>query len=112
MITVGCGAAVGAIARYIITYCWKQFKIDWPLATLIINLSGAFILGLLMQRLGNDSQAALFWQTGVLGGYTTFSTLNTELIAMYNDQQWVKFGSYLCLTYFGGLVAAGLGMII
>ncbi|MEY8441514.1 CrcB family protein [Lactobacillaceae bacterium 24-114] len=112
MIIVGCGAALGAIARYLITYWWKYFRIDWPFATLIINLSGAFFLGLLMQKLGGNSFSGLFWQTGVLGGYTTFSTLNTELIAMYNDHQWLKFTSYLFLTYLGGLGAAWLGLII
>lgn len=40
MINVGIGAAIGAVIRYIITSWWKKLRIDWPLATLFINITG------------------------------------------------------------------------
>ena len=46
MISVGLGAAIGAVIRYIITTWWKKLRIDWPLATLFINITGSFLLGI------------------------------------------------------------------
>lgn len=110
MINVGLGAACGAISRYLLTCWWKHYRIDWPLATLLINISGAFCLGIFIHHLPDSRFTILFWETGFLGGYTTFSTLNTELVAMYNDRRWGKLIIYFLLTYLGGLLAAWLGM--
>lgn len=105
---VGCGSAVGAVIRYLMTILWKRKKIDWPLATLFINISGAALLAWLSQWLLPSSNANLFWSMGVLGGYTTFSTLNTELIGMYRQRAWAKLWTYLILTYAGGIIAVWL----
>lgn len=110
MILVGLGASCGALLRYILTYLWKKLRIDLPGATLFINLSGAFILGLLTRQFPTNHFVSLFWATGVLGGYTTFSTLNTELMAMYNEHEWRGLTIYACLSYLGGLALAWLGM--
>ena len=110
MINVGCGAALGAVLRYLLTTLWKRQRIDWPLATLVINLSGAFVLGILTGHLVPGSAAMTFWGVGVLGGYTTFSTFNTELIAMIDERRWDAFAAYLLLSYGGGLLLAWLGM--
>lgn len=50
MILVGFGASCGALLRYLFTYLWKQLRVDWPGATLLINLTGAFCLGILIHR--------------------------------------------------------------
>ena len=76
----------------------------------MINLTGAFCLGILTQHFAANQSAILFWETGFLGGYTTFSTLNTELVAMYNDHQWFNLIIYGTLSYLGGLGLAWLGM--
>ena len=44
MMIVGCGAMIGAVIRYWITSIYKRMRWNWPLATLFINLSGAFLL--------------------------------------------------------------------
>lgn len=110
MILVGLGASCGALLRYLFTYLWKKARIDWPLATLFINLTGAFCLGLLIHNFPSGQFTMLFWETGFLGGYTTFSTLNTELITMYNECQWKSLLFYGCLTYFGGLCLAWIAL--
>lgn len=112
MILVGLGASCGALFRYLFTYLWKQLRIDWPLATLLINLTGAFCLGFLIHQFPSGQFTILFWETGVLGGYTTFSTLNTELISMYNDRLWGNLMLYASLSYLGGLLLAWIGMQI
>lgn len=66
------------------------------------------MLSLMIRHLGTHSTSYLFWGVGVMGGYTTFSTLNTELIAMFDEHAYGRLLSYLILTYGGGLLAAWL----
>lgn len=110
MISVGFGSAIGALIRYLLTNLWKKTKVNWPVATLFINISGAFILGILTHHFLSDSQTMLFFGTGVMGGYTTFSTFNTEMVAMIDERRWAALGCYLCLSYGGGILAAWWGM--
>lgn len=110
MLSVGCGSALGALLRYWLTTLWKKRHIDWPLATLLINLTGALALGLLTGHLAATGSAMLFWGVGLLGGYTTFSTFNTELVAIIDEHRWVSLIIYLFLSYAGGLLAAWVGM--
>lgn len=108
MISVGIGSAVGAVIRYLITTWWKRCRIDWPLATLFINVTGAILLALLIHHFGSTSSHYLFWGVGVMGGYTTFSTFNTELVAMFDEHTYGKLLCYLVLTYGVGLLAVWL----
>lgn len=112
MLSVGCGSALGALLRYWLTTWWKRQQVDWPLSTLLINLTGALVLGILTGRLAATGSAMLFWGVGLLGGYTTLSTLNTEMIAMVDEHRWGSLVIYFVVSYVGGLLAAWLGMSI
>ena len=112
MLSVGCGSALGALLRYWLTTWWKRQQVDWPLATLLINLTGALVLGILTGRLAATGSAMPFWGVGFLGGYTTLSTLNTEMIAMVDEHRWGSLVIYFVVSYVGGLLAAWLGMSI
>lgn len=112
MILAGCGAVVGAIIRYFLTSGYKKCHLDWPLATLLINLSGAFLLGMLTKHFAHEPSLMSFWGVGVLGGYTTFSTLNTELVALIDERRWLACGLYLLFSYAGGITLAFLGILI
>lgn len=112
MLSVGIGSVIGAILRYCLTSWWKSRHLDWPLATLVINLTGALTLGLLTGHLAATGSAMLFLGVGLLGGYTTFSTFNTEMVAMIDEHRWGSLLLYFSLSYAGGLFAAWLGMQI
>ena len=112
MINVGLGAAIGAVIRYIITAWWKKLKIDWPLATLFINITGSFLLGILTKNFAGNSSVMLLFGIGLLGGYTTFSTFNVELISMIDEKRWGTFATYFSVSYIGGVIAAICGMMI
>lgn len=112
MVFAGCGAMVGALLRYFLTVMYKRLHWDWPLATLLINLSGAFLLGLLTHHYIGNHTLMTFWGVGVLGGYTTFSTFNTELVALINEHRWAALWMYLLLSYCGGIALAFLGLSI
>lgn len=111
ILLVGSGAAIGAVLRYVLTTTLKRRQPAWPLATLVINLSGAFLLGLLTHHLATGP-ALTFWGTGVLGGYTTFSTFNVELVSLIDDHRWGTLTQYVLLSYGGGLALAALGLLL
>lgn len=105
MIITGIGAAIGALVRYNLTAFIKgKLGTNFPIATLIINLTGAFLLGIV-----KDTEFALLVGTGILGGYTTFSTYNVELLTLIRNKAWSKTCSYFVLSGIFGPVAAFLG---
>lgn len=88
-----------------------------PLAVLVTNLLGAFALGLLLDALaGNDSRAAararLLWGTGLLGGFTTYSSLALASTALADTGElWLAL-AYGLGSVLGGALAALLGMML
>jgi CrcB protein len=77
------GAALGGVARYVIGLAVMQrFGGRFPLGTLVVNVSGCFLIGfiatILTERLDLNPNWRLFLVTGLLGGYTTFSSFGYE----------------------------------
>ncbi len=77
------GAAAGGLARYVIgTTVMQRFGGRFPLGTLVVNVSGCFLIGVLMtlftERLDIHPNWRLLLVTGVLGGYTTISSFGWE----------------------------------
>ena len=109
LVTAGFGAIWGAILRYGITnYGKKHWSSNFPYATLLLNLTGAFLFGLVFSRNFSPFVYALVG-TGVLGGYTTFSTLNVELLSHWQDHNYKTFLLYALLSYGGGLILVFAG---
>jgi CrcB protein len=79
---VGAAGSLGAMSRYGVDLAVHRLVgREWPWGTLVVNVLGCFALGLLMElALGEhlSRQAALFWTTGFLGAFTTFSTFGFE----------------------------------
>ncbi|WP_297818580.1 fluoride efflux transporter CrcB [uncultured Lactobacillus sp.] len=112
LLYVGIGASLGAAVRYAITnFGKKHWSHIFPFATMLINLSGALLLGFLFARQVSPIIYA-FLGTGILGGYTTFSTLNVELAGQIRDRQYTRFFLYLLTSYAGGLVFVYCGYIL
>jgi fluoride exporter len=116
-LVVAAGGAAGAVARYAVTLIIAVFwKRDFPLATLLINVSGSFILGLFStlaaERLAIDPMWRLLVATGFVGAYTTFSTFEyeTERLAESGALGW---GIVNILTsVLVGFAAVRLGILI
>lgn len=85
----------------------KKFS-NLPIPTLFINLTGAFILGFVFGIKANVFVYAIVG-TGVLGGYTTFSTMNTELVELYKSRNWRGLIFYALASYLGGLILVFAG---
>jgi CrcB protein len=86
---------------------------SWPVATLTVNLLGSFAIGLLYMyvaaRGGSADNARLFWMTGVLGGFTTYSAFAIESVLLGFSMTAL---AYVAATVLGCLAAAILGVKI
>jgi CrcB protein len=109
------GGAIGSGARYL-TGLWAAaaFGAAFPIATLIVNVIGSFLMALVIETATTTSfispETRLFLTTGVLGGFTTYSAFNYESTAMMREGA-VRLGvTNIFITVFGCL-AAGLGGI-
>lgn len=105
---VGCGAALGAMLRYGINRFFEKRPHPYPFATQLINLTGALLLGI-FAGLHLDQSWYLFLGTGLMGGYTTFSTFNFELFTLYRNERSL-FYTYFTVSYGGGLILSFLGV--
>lgn len=110
---VAMGGALGSVARYGAYRMWPMGASGWPVATLTVNLVGSFAIGLLYMyvaaRGGSADNARLFWMTGVLGGFTTYSAFAIETVLLgFSSSALV----YVAATVLGCLAAAILGVRI
>ncbi|WP_329602922.1 fluoride efflux transporter CrcB [Terrilactibacillus tamarindi] len=111
LLQVSIGGFLGATARFFISnMAKKNISSSLPIGTLCINWIGSFLLGFITGRNFTITWALLFG-TGFMGAFTTFSTLNLELIQLLKSKKWTSFGLYLTLTYLVGLILAYLGLI-
>ena len=108
MIEVALGAGLGASVRYLMTQVLKSRTRVFPWATFIINLTGALLLGFLHNK-STSSHILLLLGTGFLGGYTTFSTFQVELVTLVNNRKQKMMLIYLLLTVIFGILAAYCG---
>ena len=93
------GGIAGALARAVVAEALPHDPGEWPWATLLVNIAGAFVLGLVAAR---SLRRALIGQ-GVCGALTTFSTFQLELLQMLDAGR-----DGLALAYAGASLAAGL----
>lgn len=79
---VGAGGFIGAVMRYVMGQIPLPIKGGFPIMTLVINILGAFLIGIISAAAGKyfnlDSRMVLFIKTGICGGFTTFSTFSLE----------------------------------
>jgi CrcB protein len=116
-VIVAIGGAAGAVARYAVTLLVAIFwKRDFPLATLLINVSGSFILGLFATFAAERSIIDPAWRlliaTGFVGAYTTFSTFEYETQRLAESGA-VAWGVVNVLTsVVAGFLAVQLGIVL
>jgi fluoride exporter len=109
---VGALGALGALGRFTVDGAVSdRWPSDFPFGTLAVNLSGGFALGALV-GLGVGGDGLLVLGTGLLGGYTTFSTWMVESQRLGEDGEWPLMWLNLAGPMAAGLAATGLGWIL
>lgn len=116
VVLVASAGAFGALARYLVVeWTSRRWTGRFPLATFLINISGAFALGLLLTVGGHaaaPSPLHLILGTGFLGGYTTFSTLSFETHSLARRGHILHAWANALGTLVAGLVAVAAGMAL
>jgi CrcB protein len=117
ILIVGAGGFLGAVARYGVNLAVGAFwGREFPLATMLINISGSFILGLLAtlaaERLEIDQNWRLFVATGFVGAYTTFSTFEYETHRLAETGALSLAALNVLLSVIAGLLAVHLGVML
>tara|TARA_Y100000815_G_scaffold138843_2_gene125403 strand:+ start:250 stop:627 length:378 start_codon:yes stop_codon:yes gene_type:complete len=118
LLIVMLGGAIGAGGRHMVgklSLLW--FGPGYPWGTLAANLIGGLLMGLLvgaMARAGvGGEQWRLFLGTGILGGFTTFSTFSLDAMNMIERGDWAGMLGYVLISVIGAIaaVAAGLALV-
>lgn len=117
LLLVAAGGSVGTFARHLISLAVDDIG-GMPAGILLVNLSGAFLLCLLLGVLarhapdtGRGHRLRLLLGTGVLGGYTTYSALAADTAALLLDARVAAAAGYATVTLAGGLGAGWLGIV-
>lgn len=113
---VALGAALGAATRYLVDNGSQALagKPDFPLGIFVVNVTGAFLVGVAFSLSGGWPITGEGWQLvsiGALGGYTTFSTFSQDMLELLAGR---KYGLALLnlLTGPAGLAAVFLGVVL
>jgi CrcB protein len=116
ILAVAFGGSIGAAARYAISLRFPESVGDFPWATFAINVTGCLLLGILVvvlaERFPPNRYARPFFGTGILGGYTTFSTYSVETVLLLKDHYVDRAVAYALGSVVAGLFAAWLGIVV
>jgi len=116
LILVGVGGAIGSIFRFLISrITFSQGAFPW--ATFIINITGCFIIGLLIglsfkHPFFIDENKRLLLVAGFCGGFTTFSTFSLENVRLYQSGNYLALALYISLSVILGFAAVFLGLTV
>ena len=116
IIAVGAGSFIGGITRYLVSLAMKGISKGFPWATLLVNLLGCLIIGLLWGFLSRNASESTSWglflTVGLCGGFTTFSTFSKEALTMLQTGQIWGFASYIAISILAGIALVALGYYI
>jgi CrcB protein len=114
LIAVAVGGVLGSWLRWRIGVQWPVRLGQFPTTTLVINLTGALVLGAVvatwLERRPQRLVAHALVGTGVLGSYTTFSTMTVEAVTLVELGHVVRAGTYLALSLVLGVAVFAVGL--
>ena len=112
-VVVGIGGFLGAVARYVVgNYIGSRYGVRFPYGTFVINMSGSFLIGLVLTVLARTT-ASPYWRylipIGFIGAYTTFSTFEYETLRAVQDGQVTTGLLNIALSVVVGFLAVWAG---
>lgn len=111
---VALGGAFGAITRFGISSLALRFDVSFPLGTIIANIIGCFLMGVLIgSRIGERLPWCKYHVgVGFLGSLTTFSTFSAETIDLFRQERWTAAGANVGASLVLGLLAVAIGIAL
>src|SRR5258707_10687351 len=116
---IALGGALGTVARYWFSgFVARIIGETFPWGTLLVNVSGSFIIGFFATLTGPDgrmfvgSTARQFVMVGLCGGYTTFSSFSLQTLNLLDDGEWLRAGGNIVLSVALCLIAVWLGQVL
>lgn len=113
---VALGGAAGSVLRLLLSeFVQGHGGGDFPLGTLIINVTGSLLLGFLLRYALDTTAITPEWRalltTGFCGGYTTFSTFSYETVALIENGDWRRAALYATLSFVLALAGTAMGIV-
>ena len=117
LLAIALGGAIGSAARYLLsTFVLRVSGTLFPLGTFIVNLIGCLVFGVIAgatsQRVQISPTVRLFLLTGILGGFTTFSSYAFESFALIRDGQFAWAAINVLGQVAAGLVGVWVGYVV
>lgn len=110
ILLVALGGALGCVARFLaINGITRLNPTMYPLGTVLVNVVGSCIIGYVMAKYGAQDTARLFFVTGVLGGFTTFSAFSWDVLQLVQRGQMTAAGMYILGSVVLSLSAVAIG---
>jgi CrcB protein len=112
LLAIAAGGAAGALARVGLSQAFPTTPGEWPWVTFAINLVGAFLLGYIVTYLQEHAPLSKLRRplltTGLCGTFTTFSTVQLELLRMIDRDRYGLALAYITASVLGGLIVVAL----
>jgi CrcB protein len=109
------GGALGALARWGVTTALPPSPAGWPWATLLVNLTGCLLIGVLLAvalaRFPDSPWVRPFLAVGFLGGYTTYSTFAVDVVRLVESGAWLSGCGYVVASVGGGVGGVLVGLL-
>jgi CrcB protein len=115
LLAVAAGGATGSVARYVLGTLLLRVSSGFPVSTLLINVSGSFLIGLLARLFdAPDHQQVLrvALTVGICGGFTTFSTFSAETVTLLQQGKAGRAALYVTVSLVLGVLATFAGLAV
>ena len=109
------GAGLGGVLRHGVNLAALRLGSGFPWGTLGINVVGSVLMGLVTGWLalrGGPPQTRLFVATGILGGFTTFSTFSLETVTLLERGEWLSALAYVLVSVLAGIGGLALALLM
>jgi len=114
VLIVGLGGFIGTVMRFVISrYFQLHINSVFPWSTLLINILGSFLIGIIfgLSEKGDilSAEWRIFLTVGICGGFTTYSSFSNDSFILLQDKEFLRFGLYTGISFFFGILTVLIG---